>query len=347
LIPQSRPNLQASDFKYIRGILNSGQVAQGGLVKQLESAFSKTVGTRGACAVSSGTAALHLALLALGIRPGHEVMIPSYTCAAVWQAVRQSGATPRLIDIDPVTLNITAATIRKKMNPRCKAVVVTHSFGLPADLDEISKLGLPVIEDCALALGAIYKGKPVGSRGIISTFSFYATKMICAGEGGMVCSSNARLLARISDLNHTDMRNNLVPRYNYKMSDLTAGLALSQLGRLPQYLTRRKKIAHRYITALGEKVAWISRTLPGSESNHYRFLVRTSNARRTIQRSERAGIRSDKPVFRPLHSYLHGGGAFAGTDLAFETVVSVPLYPALRESEVQIICNRLPEVLAA
>ncbi len=348
MIPQSRPDLRPSDFAYIREILRTRQVAAGALVARLEHQFCRCVRTRYAAAASSGTAALHLGLLALGIEPGDEVLVPSYTCASVLQAVFHAGAVARLLDVDATTLNITADIVGRRLSRRTRALIVTHSFGFPAPLDELLELGVPLVEDCSLALGATYRGRPVGAFGVLSTFSLYATKVACAGEGGMVCTNDRAVIHRIRDLNGPDGRMTWRPRFNYKLSDLAAGLALSQMRRLPSLLARRRGLAVRYTAAFRDCADRIQEAVPSAQPNYYRFLLRTPKAGSVIHRTRRAGIACDRPVVRPLHRYDNRISVrdFPGTEEAFRSTVSIPLYPALTAREVATITRSVRRILA-
>jgi len=343
MIPQSRPHLSSEDFRYIEDILLSRQVARGKLTEELERSFSSTLGVRHAIAVSHGTAALHLALLALGIGEGDEVIIPSYTCVALLHAVQYTGATPVLVDIDAETLNPTPDMILLRMSSRTKAVILTHTFGFPADIEPIMRLGLPIIEDCAQSLGAHYQGKLVGAWGNVSIFSFYATKMICSGEGGMVCTDDDRLAERVCDLNAPDMRTTYRVRYNYKMSNLTAGLALSQFKQLENFIQRRREIAQRYRSCLIGIPLHFQRATVGSEPVYYRFVIRTDKASILIHKTREAGIECDHPVFRPLHRYLETPNLadFENTENVWESGISVPIYPDLSDQEVSYIASTL------
>lgn len=347
MIPQSRPDLKASDFAYIREILRTRQVAGGQLVERLESAFKRSVKTKHAAATSSGTAALHLGLLALGVGPGDEVMLPSYTCASVLQAVQYTGAEPRLLDIDEKTLNVTKAIVRGSLTRRTKILIVTHTFGFPAPLDELMTIGVPVIEDCALALGATYHGRPVGSLGILSIFSMYATKVICAGEGGMLCTNEPGVIRRIRDLNRPDQRADWRLRYNYKLSDLAAGLAFSQMRRLASLVARRRAIAARYQEAFGNCAEGVQHAVHGSNPSYYRFIVRTPRAAAVIRSARLARIACDRPVFKPLHRYFAmDASEFQGTEAVFRSTVSVPIYPALSDRDVSLIAQRMKRILS-
>ncbi|MBI2321246.1 MAG: DegT/DnrJ/EryC1/StrS aminotransferase family protein, partial [Chloroflexi bacterium] len=266
-------HLRREEVAYVDEIGRSGQGAHGPLTRELERSAARALGGRHAIAVSHGTAALHLALLSLDVGAGDEVIAPSYACAALLHAIHYTGATPVLVDIDPHTLNPTAEMVSHRLTPRTKAAIVTHTFGFPADVASIARLGVAVVEDCAQALGARYRGRPVGSWGRVAVCSFYATKMICAGEGGMVATNDARIAARVRDLSTPDLQPRYRVRYNYKLSDLAAGLALSQLRQLNGFVERRRAIAQRYIDALADFSVQLQRPLAGAEPVFYRFVV--------------------------------------------------------------------------
>ena len=347
-IPQSRPDLQKSDFDYVEQVLQTRQVAGGPFVEALESAFCERLGVKHAVAVSSGTSALHLALLALKVGIGDEVILPSYACAALLHAVHYTGATPVLCDIDPETLNPTAREIRPLITSETRAIIVTHTFGFPADLRELRSLDVPVIEDCAQALGSQFDDRAVGSIGQMSVFSFYATKIICAGEGGMVCTNSGRLAACIRDLNSPDMKTSYKVRYNYKMSDLAAGLALRQFSRLDEFLNCRKTIAARYMASFGH-VARVGFQVPLADTNpvYYRFVLTTSRAASLIKETTAQGVMCDRPVFRPLHSFLRmPSHLLPHTASAWKRSVSIPLYPDLEKAEVERIVTVVSEAIS-
>ncbi|HLE42853.1 MAG TPA: aminotransferase class I/II-fold pyridoxal phosphate-dependent enzyme, partial [Methylomirabilota bacterium] len=218
----------------------SGQIAQGPRVAEFERAMAARLEARGGVAVSSGTAALHLALLALGVGPGDEVLVPSYACAALLHAVRAAGAVPRPVDVDPATFNLDPDAAKRASSARTRALIAVHAFGLPADLEPLRALGVPVVEDAAQALGARCGRRPVGGLGEVGVLSFYATKLMTTGEGGMLVSGDARLLAAARDLREYDEKPDDRPRFNYKLTDLAAALGLAQLARLDGFLARRQ-----------------------------------------------------------------------------------------------------------
>jgi dTDP-4-amino-4,6-dideoxygalactose transaminase len=314
-------------------VLGSGHVAQGPRVEAFEQAIAARLGVAGAVAVSSGTAALHLALLALGVGAGDDVLIPSFTCAALLHAVRAAGATPRPVDVDPATFNLDPDAARRAHTSRTRAVVAVHAFGLPADVAALGTLGLPVVEDAAQALGATYRGRPVGALGQVGVLSFYATKLMTTGEGGMLVSDDRQLLAAARDLREYDEKTEDRARFNYKTTDLAAALGLAQLGRLPGFLAARQALAARYRTALGH-APLAHPAVPDDRAHAYhRYVVKGRvPAERWLPALEAAGVQARRPVFRPLHRYL-GLPGFPGAEEAWARAVSLPIYPTLTPGE--------------
>jgi len=353
IIPHSRPSIDEEDLRATAEVLRSGQVAQGPSVGRFEQAMAGFFGLRRGVAVSSGTASLELALRALRIGAGHEVIMPSYVCSAPWLATQRVGATARLVDIDLSTFNIDPLAVSRVVNDKTRAVIVPHLFGLPADLTALERLGIPLIEDCAQTLGVTEQGRPVGTVGRLTVCSFYATKLLCAGEGGMVLSNDRALLERVRSLREYDGAPTLDPSsFNLKLTDLQAALGLSQMGRFQSFQERRCFLAATYREALSSKAAICPSTPPGMAHGYYRFIVRVPHLRTDpdglvglIRRLEQEGIHCRKPVFRPLHRYLDLSG-FPNSDEADRTALSVPLYPGLTEEEVRQIHQSLTKVLS-
>jgi dTDP-4-amino-4,6-dideoxygalactose transaminase len=292
-------------------------------------------------AVSSGTAALHLALLGLGIGRGDEVILPSYVCVAPLHAVEYVGATPRLADIEPTSFNIEPSDVRRRITRHTRAIIVPHLFGLPADLDELLHLGIPIIEDCAQATGARYQNRPVGTFGALSILSFYATKLFTTGEGGMVIGPDRRLLARIRDLRDYDERRQHKTRFNYKLTDFQAALGRSQLRRLPTMLARRSALAERY----RRHWAALPIRVPAADGRrthaYHRFVISCPTAAaRVARRLSAMGVTARLPIFRPIHRTL-GLEGFPGTDHAFRHALSLPLYPTLTAREAEVVMGAL------
>jgi dTDP-4-amino-4,6-dideoxygalactose transaminase len=293
MIPVMRPWLGAEEATAVQEVMASGWVAQGPRVAAFERALSAKVGAAYAVAVSSCTAALHLSLVALGIGPGHEVVVPSLSFIATANVVRYVGATPVFADVDEPTQNLTAATIAPVLTPRTRAVILVHQGGLPADIDAVRHLceprGIVVVEDAACALGSTYRGKPIGSHSPLVAFSFHPRKVITTGEGGMLVTSNedfARRIHRLRDhgvnINAADRHASLEPvleefpetGYNYRLSDIQAAVGLVQLTRLDRIVARRRELAHRYQQRLADIPGIRTATDPPfGETNYQSFWI--------------------------------------------------------------------------
>lgn len=328
MIPHSSPSIVAQDLRAVEDVLRSGQLAQGRVVRAFEEAVARVLHRRDGVATSSGTAALFLALRALGISEGDEVLLPSYTCVALVHAVRSAGGVPVLAEIDPESFNICPDDARRRLTPRTRAIIVPHMFGRPANLGPLLDLGVPVIEDCAQALGAMYQGRPAGSFGVLTVCSFYATKVITTGEGGMVLSDSLGLLDKVRDAREYDGREDLLPRFNYKMTDLQAALGLSQLQRLDAFVARRRELAGAYSLRLASTHADLPRETPDIRHIFYRYIVRCPQASAVAEAIQNEGVQSPPPVFRPMHQLI-GGGIFPRTDEAAASALSLPIYPSL------------------
>ncbi|MBN1575393.1 MAG: DegT/DnrJ/EryC1/StrS family aminotransferase [Chitinispirillaceae bacterium] len=337
MIPHSKPLVGQEEYAALRRITASGQLAQGAEVSRLETELCAFVGHRSGLAVASGTTALYAALRALGVTKGDSVIIPSYACTALANAVCMSGAQPILCDVEYDNALMSVNTVKAALARNTRAVIVPHLFGHPAPAHAIEReLGIPVVEDCAQCIGADIDGRRTGSLTSIAIFSFYATKVLCAGEGGLVAASDSRLARRLEDLRDYDNRDTWEPRINMKCSDVHAALARAQLRRLPSFIRRRRAIAERYRVALTDNT--LAAPFPPLAGNirpmHYRFIIRTSRRRReTVRRYFiRMGIACSRPVFKPFHRYIKQVG-FPASDRLFEELLSIPLYPALSEQE--------------
>lgn len=314
------------------------------MVEAFESETAHWVGVKGAVAVSSGTAALHLGLLALGIGKGDEVLLPSYVCTALLNAIHYTGAIPRLVDIDPDSFNIDPGGVKKALSRRSKAIIAPHLFGLPVDMDALTVFEVPIIEACAQSVGATYHGRMTGGFGIFSFVSFYATKLITTGEGGMLLSNSLRLLKRVRELREYDERDRYRISFNYKMTDLQAALGRIQLKRLPTFLEKRKALAQRYRRALESLPVQLPLEYPDRDHCYYRFVIKVKGqVEPYLSRFHQTGITCRRPVYRPLHWYLRQTG-FPRTDQIFRQALSLPLYPALSDADVKTILETAVEV---
>jgi perosamine synthetase len=344
IIPHSRPSIDQVDVKAVSEVLASGRIAQGEKVKEFENALARYVGRKYGVAVSSGTSALHLALLSLGAGPSDEVIMPSYVCSSPYFATLHAGAVPKIVDIDISNYNICANTIKPQICSRTKAIIVPHMFGTPAELTPMLKLGIPIVEDCAQSLGAEYKSRRVGSFGKVSVFSFYATKMITTGEGGMILTDDEKCYVRLLELRDYDKKTLTPAKYNYKMTDIQATLGLSQLDRLPEFIERRSRIASIYTKAFSEHDIKLPRTTAESKCVSYRYVIMLENMERIRKEARSQGITCERPVFSPLHNSL-AGVECPNSDIAHSHALSIPLHPSLPQEEIDYVVLRLGEIL--
>lgn len=257
-IPIAQPDLSGNEEKYLLECIRTGWISsKGKFVQEFEEKFASYIGVKHAIAVSSGTAALHLALAALDVGPGDEVIVPTFTMIACANVVRYLGAKPILVDSEPNTWNIDPNKIEEKITRKTKAIMVVHIYGHPADMDPIIKIArrydLYVIEDAAEAHGAEYKGKKVGGIGDVGCFSFYANKIITTGEGGMIVTNDddiAEKVRRLRDQGYNvKLRKWLVHDiigYNYRMTNLQAAIGLAQLERIEEFVKRHRENAYYY-----------------------------------------------------------------------------------------------------
>lgn len=335
--------MDAEDLHAVGRVLSSGYLAQGDEVRAFEQEVATYIGVRGGVATSSGTAALHLALLTLGVGPGADVLVPSFSCVALLHAVHLTGAEARLVDCGPGDVNMWVDDARRQLTAATKAIIVPYMFGRVVEVDAFRALGVPIVENCAQALGATINGRPVGSRGDVTVLSFYATKMITTGEGGMLLSPAEELLRDARDLRDYDKRPTYRLRFNYKMTDLQAALGRAQLRRLPRFVGRRQEIARRYQEVVGGRVPVF--TAPRDTDACYRFVLGVQDVDGFIAGMGSRGIECARPVFRPLHEYGSGVTCPHATQI-FRSAVSVPLYPSLGSTEVDRVVARLDDVLA-
>lgn len=317
-IPVCEPLLEGNELAYVLDAVRSGWISSSGeYLRRFEEGFAAYCGVRHGIGTTSGTTALHLALAALGVGPGDEVVVPDFTMIACAFAVCYTGAMPVAVDADPLTWNIDVGRVEQKLTPRTKAIMAVHIYGHPTDMDPLLALararGIAVLEDAAEAHGATYKGRRCGSLGDIAAFSFYANKVIATGEGGMVVTSDDALAAECRAL-----RNLSFPRdggrvylhdrigFNYRMSNLQGALGLAQLERVDDLVAARRAHAARYSRSLASVDALeLPPELPWATSSYWMYgVVLREGARLTrdelARRLAAEGIET-RPFFQPMH----------------------------------------------
>lgn len=351
LIPHNRPTLGPGESAAAARVLACGWIAQGPEVSAFEKELSERLGcAEPGVAASSGAAALHLALLALGIQSGDEVLLPTYVCSAVLNPVRYMGARPVLVDLRPGDFNMDPAGAAARRTSRTRVAIGVHTFGFPSDPAPYLEAGLAVIEDCAQAIGASWKERPAGTLATCSVFSFNATKPVTAGAGGMLVSSDAGLLARARDLREYDKRPDYKIRYNYQMTDLAAAVGRTQLARLGAFAGRRRQIAERYREAFKEIPGLrFQEPAPGAGPFGYRFVVRAGReAGKVCKALAERGVEAIQPIapYQLLHRYLgEDPAAFPEAESLAREAVSLPVYPSLTDVEQDRVITAVKGVL--
>jgi perosamine synthetase len=261
-IPVNEPLLTGNEQRYLVECIETGWISsEGPFIKRFEAEFAVRVDRQYGIAVSNGSGALDVAVAALGFGAGDEVILPTFTIISCAAAIVRAGAVPVVVDADPVTWNLDVSQIEAKITPRTKAIMVVHIYGLPVDMEPISNLaakyGLFVIEDAAEMLGQTYQGRPCGSFGDISTFSFYPNKHVTTGEGGMVVTDDRQLAARCQSLRNLcfEPQQRFVHQelgWNLRMSNLQAAVGVAQLERLDEFIARKRAMGRRYTELLAD-----------------------------------------------------------------------------------------------
>ena len=320
-VPHSAPVVGEEEVEAAARVLRSGRLAQGPEVEAFEEECAGFVGRKFGVAVSSGTAALHLALAVLC--PRGRVALPSYGCASLLTAVDLAEAEPLICDTrDDFNLN-QAAVIGD-----AKAVILPHLFGARADGPASSGV---LIEDIAQSIGG-----PTGREGVASIASFYATKLMTTGEGGMLLTDDEGLASAFRDLRDYDNRENYRPRYNYKLTEMQAAIGRVQLMRLPGFIIRRKEIAAQYNRAFEA----LPLTLPqGAGHVYFRYVVRTAQREALEAHLQSQGIEAKRPVFKPAHHYRPA--TCPESERAHAEALSVPIHPAMDDADVRRVVRAL------
>jgi perosamine synthetase len=358
-VPLVRPDTAAEEIDAVTDVLRSGNLAQGERVAEFETAFARYIGCSEAVATSSGTTALQLALLALGIGPGDEVITTSFTFIATVTSIVHAGATPVLADIDPHTLNLSPASVRARITSRTRAIMPVDLYGNPCDFDAFQALadefGLAIIDDACQAHGAEYGGRRVGSSGT-ACFSFYPTKNMTSGEGGMICTSDPEVADRARLLRAHGMRQRYrhdLLGHNFRMTDVHAAIGLAQLRRLDHFNQARRDTAAFYDANL--RGAKRPDTLPGARSawHQYTLIVEPSRRDALVEHLTARGIGVaiyyPVPVHRqPIAAQLGLASADCpAADAASFSVLSIPVHPGLSHDDRAYVAREVNNGLAA
>lgn len=363
MIPMSSADLDESDIRAVINVLRSGRLALGPKTIEFEQLVADYTGVKHAIAVSSGTAALHLIIRALGIGPGDEVLVPSFTFAASVNAILYEGATPVFVDIELGTYNLDIEDLERKITPRTKAVMAVDIFGHPAEWDELiriaNKYGLKVIDDSCEALGARYKGRMIGRFGDAAAFAFYPNKQMTTGEGGIIVTDNdeiAYLARSMRNQGRGEMGAWLEHErlgYNYRMDEMSAALGVSQLQRLETFLVKRERVAQMYTERLRD-FPWVRPPVvkPHVLMSWFVYVVTLAeglNRDPVMRKMEALGVPT-RAYFAPIHlqPYIRKQlgtrrGMLPVTESIAARTIALPFHNNLTEEHVELVVGALSE----
>jgi perosamine synthetase len=362
-VPVARPSIGTEEEAAVLAVLRSGWISQGPRVAEFEKCFTGYVGAAHAVAVSSCTTALHLALVAGGVKPGDDVLCPSLSFIATANCIKYAGANPVFVDIDAATYNMDPDKIESAITPRTTAILIVHQIGLPSDITKISEIakrrGLKVFEDAACAIGSEYQSRRIGSpHTLAACFSFHPRKILTTGEGGMITTSDADFAERVrklrqhamtvSDLTRHSSSKVVIEHYdevgfNYRMTDLQAAIGLVQLQKLDEMLARRRQLAQRYSEAL-TKLPWIVPPQVPDDCLHnfQSYMIRLQNDA-PITRDELMqnlldrGISSRRGIMASHRELPYQGGNWDSrlpvTNMITDTTLVLPLFDRMTEEE--------------
>lgn len=353
-IPVYQPELSGNEKKYVNECLDTTWISsQGKFVKEFETKFANYVGINHAIAVSNGTVALHLALVALGIAKDDEVIVPTLTYIASVNAISYTGATPVFVDSLEMTWQINPQDIERKITPKTKAIMVVHLYGHPCDMEAIMKIAkkynLFVVEDCAEAFGSRIGKRHVGTYGDISTFSFYGNKTITCGEGGMVVTNDDTLNVRMMHLKgqglaqHRQYWHDIVG-YNYRMTNICAAIGLAQLEQADNFIARKRQVSEWYKEFLKDVPVSLHQEIDGYTHSYWMcsILVPKSEHRDLLRNElEKRGIET-RPLFYPVHTMPMYSDRYQKHTVAENLGwrgMNLPSWPGLKKENIKFICG--------
>jgi perosamine synthetase len=355
MIPVYKPHFTGREKEYVNQCLDSTWISsKGEFIGRFERAFAYYIGAQHATTVCNGTVAIHLALEALGIGDGDEVIVPTLTYVASVNTIIQTGAKPVFVDSLDATWQIDPEDVKRKITPKTKAVMVVHLYGLPCDMDAITLIckehGLLLIEDCAEAFGTRYKGQHVGTFGDASAFSFFGNKTITTGEGGMVVTKDQAVMEHAYHLKNQGVSQvreywHDVVAYNYRMTNICAAIGLAQLEHADKILAKKRQIAAWYREGLHGLPLCTHDELPETVHSFWMCSIAVNDAahRQPLREQLKAEGIETRPVFHPLHTLPHcaTSQAFPIAESISARGINLPSYPDLSETEVASVCTAI------
>lgn len=356
--PVYQPSLGNKEKEYVLECLSSTWISsKGKFITQFENSFSDYIGIKHSAAVCNGTVAIHVALLALEIGDGDEVIVPSFTYIASVNAIKYTGAKPVFVDSDLVTWQIDPKKIEEKITPRTKAIMAVHLYGQPCEMDKIlsiaKKYNLFIIEDCAEAFGSLYKGKHVGTIGDIATFSFFGNKTITTGEGGMVVTNDLSLHEKVIHLKGQGLAKNReyyhdIIGYNYRMTNICAAIGSAQLERADELIAKKVQIARWYEEKF-KNTPVVFHSEVGDVKHSFwmvSILFKDSIEREKVREHLKQNGIETRPTFHPVHlmpMYYQEGFSLPVAEELGSRGINLPSYPGLNKTDVNFICNKINE----
>ncbi len=367
-VPLSRPEITRSDIAAVNAVLRGTRLSLGEKLKQFEQAIARYAGTKYAVAMNSGTSALHVALAALGVGRGDEVIVPSFAFVAVANAVCHVQATPVFVEIEPATLTLDAAAVERAITRKTRAIVAVHTFGCPANVEKLLAIArrhrVALVEDACEAIGAEFRGKKVGSLGRAGIFAFYPNKQMTTGEGGVLVTSDDDLAARAKRLRNQgrgaarDWLDQEEIGYSYRLPELNCALGISQLKRLDSVIRRREGIAKAYGRQLtgNPNLELPQLDFPDRRMSWFTYAVRLTprftraDRDAIVKKMASQGIECAR-YFAPIHSQPayrgvgHRTGNLALTKSVADRVIALPFFNRMTGREVEAVCRTLARLL--
>jgi perosamine synthetase len=344
-----RPDVGAAELDEVAGVFESGMLTMGPKVGEFEAALAEACEVEYALAVTSGTAALHLAVLALGLEPGDEILVPAYTFPATANVVALAGLKPVLVDVDPETMNVDPA--RVAVGPRTKAILPVHLFGRPAALEELPD-DLLVLEDAAGALGARRRGRACGGLGLLGCLSFHPRKIVTTGEGGAVTTSDDGIAEAVAALRNHGWQSLVPPNmpspgFNYRLSDILCAVGLPQMRRLDELLAERTRIAEGYAERLRELPVLLPRADEGDVHGWQAYVIQLDRRDEVLAGLRAQGIEAQIGTYA-LHllGAYRDQGAFPGAARVFERALALPFHTRLTEADLDRVAEALDKLVS-
>ena len=368
MLPFSRPSIGEDEIREVADCLRSGWITTGPRTAQFEKDFAAYVGARHAIALSSGTAALHCAYWALGLKPGDELICPSLTWPATANMALALGATAVFADVDRATRQVDPRDVARKVTPRTRAIVPVHFAGAPADLDALAEIAgdrIAIVEDAAHAIGTEYKGRRIGGHGRPTIYSFHPIKDMTTGEGGMLTTDDAALAERVRLFKFHGVSRDawkaygsaasahydtVLPGFKYNLTDLASAIGIHQLRRLDGFIDRRRRIAERYLEGLRGLRGIELPAAPAAPHRHAWHLFTVLAGRRdefmARLKEENIGTGLHFEAVHRTSLYRGGAPALPETDYVCERIVSLPLFPDMTDADADDVIAAVRRVLA-